>query len=397
MRIGVDARELCGQPTGVGRYLANLLAAWSTLPEAQRHTFVLYGPSGAAPGAFERPRNRLQLIWRQVGGGSGSFWEQVRLPLALRRDPPDVLFAPGYTAPLVTTLPITLTIHDVSFLANPGWFSVRERVRRGFLTRLSARKARAVLTVSRFSRDEIVRLLGLPVERVHVIANGVTSPRPSEADIDGRDGRAAAVDLSGRAREPLVLFVGSVFNRRRVPDLIKAFALVAREMPGLRMEIVGDNRTHPRQDLDAVVAACGAEGRVGIRAYVPEETLADLYARASVFAFLSDYEGFGLTPLEALANGVPPVVLDTAVAREIYGDAAVYAPPGDLAATAGALRALLVDRDLRTSILERAPAVLGRYSWERAGRDTLAAIEGAGGARNIAPDADLPGRGRTQT
>jgi len=316
----------------------------------------------------------------------------VRLPLALRHEPPDVLFAPGYTAPIFAVPPIALTIHDVSFLARPGGFSVRERVRRAVLTRLSARKARVVLTVSQFSRDEIVRWLGLPADRVRVIANGALSAaNPTPAALAGGS-RAAAAELPNPPREPLVLFVGSIFNRRRVPDLISAFARVARDLPAVRLEIVGDNRTYPREDLDAVVTSCGVTGRVGLRAYVSDEALADLYARASVFGFLSDYEGFGLTPLEALAHGVPPIVLDTAVAREVYGDAAVFVPPGDLAATAEALRALLVDCDLRRSILSRANDVLGRYSWERAGRETLAAIESAVGAPAEAPGIDSPGR-----
>jgi glycosyltransferase involved in cell wall biosynthesis len=385
MRIGIDARELSGQPTGVGRYLANLLAAWSALPEARAHAFILYQPVGAAPGSFVPSADRLRVTQRPVPGGTGSWWEQVRLPVALLRNPPDVLFAPGYTAPLATVVPIVVTIHDVSFLANPAWFTLRERLRRRVLTRLSAHRARLVLTVSQFSRDEIVRRLGVSRDRVHVIAHGGTPPHPPQRSPGRPDVQTPPAEVSGRGREPLVLFVGSIFNRRRVPDLIRAFALVARERPDLRLEIVGDNRTHPREDLHAMAAAAGVAGRVGIRAYVTDEVLADLYARAAVFAFLSEYEGFGLTPLEALGNGVPPLVLDTAVAREVYGDAAVYVPPGNLAATADALRALLFDQDLRRSVLGQAQGVLGRYSWERAGRDTLAAIERAARPAGPAP------------
>jgi glycosyltransferase involved in cell wall biosynthesis len=151
--------------------------------------------------------------------------------------------------------------------------------------------------------------------------------------------------------------------------------VVARPRPDLRLEIVGDNRSHPHEDLPAIAAGAGVADRVNIRSYVPDATLADLYARAAVFAFLSEYEGFGLTPLEALANGVPPLVLDTAVAREVYGDAAVYVPIDDLDATADAMRRLLFDAQARATILGRAPAVLGRYSWQRTARETLTALE----------------------
>ncbi len=100
--------------------------------------------------------------------------------------------------------------------------------------------------------------------------------------------------------------------------------------------------------------------------------------RASAFAFLSEYEGFGFTPLEALAAGVPPVVLDTPVAREMYGDAAVRIPSPEPAAIAAALADVLKpDSATRRAVLAAAPDVLARYSWPAAARDTLTAIEEA--------------------
>lgn len=400
MRIAVDGRELGGRVTGVGRYLAHLLGAWDVLDEASGHEFTLYVPTerggrvpGDETGSCEGSGtaggtrvgglrlSRLALSVRAVPGRGGTVWEQVSLPAALRRDRFDVLFAPAYTAPAATRLPVVLTVHDVSFLAHPEWFPPRTRLRRGVATRLSARRARRVLTVSEFSRREIVRLLGVPAEKVDVIplglapiaADGWTGPTAPQR-IPGGMGARPAPERGAAGAAPVVLYVGSVFNRRHVPELIRAVALVAERHPGLRLEIVGDNRTHPWQDLQEVAARSGAAAATTIRSYVPEETLADLYSRAGVFAFLSDYEGFGLTPLEALAAGVPIVVGDTPVAREVYGDAAAYVPTTDVAAIARALDRLLSDAREREALLDRAPEVLGRYSWERTGRLTLHAL-----------------------
>jgi glycosyltransferase involved in cell wall biosynthesis len=179
----------------------------------------------------------------------------------------------------------------------------------------------------------------------------------------------------GSSREPLVLFVGSLFNRRRLPDLIAAFAQATRRRPDARLVIVGDNRTWPRQDLAAVAAAHAVTARTDFRSYIPDADLASLYARASVFAFFSEYEGFGLTPLEAMAAGVAPVVLDTAVAREVYGDAAFYVARGDIAGAARIIEQLLDDPAAGGSVRERAPAILGRYSWDDAATQTLAQLE----------------------
>jgi glycosyltransferase involved in cell wall biosynthesis len=175
----------------------------------------------------------------------------------------------------------------------------------------------------------------------------------------------------------MVLFVGSIFNRRRLPDLIRAFTYVARERPDARLEILGDDRTYPSENLASIVASEGLQDRVTIRAYVSDEVLVDLYRRASAFAFLSEYEGFGLTPLEALASGVPVVMLDTPVARETCHDAALYVSRGDLTGTAAALRALMFDDDVRSRMLARAAEIAARYSWDEAARETLAAIESA--------------------
>jgi glycosyltransferase involved in cell wall biosynthesis len=176
----------------------------------------------------------------------------------------------------------------------------------------------------------------------------------------------------------LVLHVGSVFNRRRVPDLISAFRLVLASVPDARMDVIGENRTYPRQDLEALCRASGAGDRIRVRSYVPDAELADAFRRASVFAFLSEYEGFGLPPLEALASGIPPVLLDTPVAREVCGPAARYVPTGDVPAIAAALTELLRDPDARAAVLDEAAGVLSRYSWREAARHTMDALESAG-------------------
>jgi glycosyltransferase involved in cell wall biosynthesis len=361
MRIAIDARELVGKPTGVGRYLMELLTEWADGPEARRHAFALYAHSTPAwlPEAF-------RASVRVLPGGGGTLWEQRTLARAIAADRPGVLFAPGYTAPLTAAAPVVVAVHDVSFFAHPEWFSWREGARRRFFTAWSARRARRVLTVSTFSRQQIVTHIGLPEARVQVIYHGIRPPEVTPA---------------AGPREPLVLHVGSLFQRRHVDALITAFAHVRARMPQARLEIVGENRTRPHIDFEALVAGLDLAGAVGLRSYVDEPTLHDLYARAAVFVFLSEYEGFGLTPLEALAAGVAPVVLDTPVSREVLGTAACFVPRVAVSdgRLASALIDLLADEGARAPLLAAGAAVLHRYQWRDAAAATLRVLEEAAG------------------
>jgi glycosyltransferase involved in cell wall biosynthesis len=173
-----------------------------------------------------------------------------------------------------------------------------------------------------------------------------------------------------------VLFVGSLFNRRHVPELIEAFALVVRRQPNARLVLVGANRTNPSIDPRAVAAALGIGHAVEWREYVDDGELARLYASARVFAFLSEYEGFAMTPMEALAYGVPPVLVDTPVAREVYGDGAVFVPL-ETAAIAAAVDGLLHDRSRRDSTLAAGRRRMSLLSWARTASTVRQAIEAA--------------------
>jgi glycosyltransferase involved in cell wall biosynthesis len=352
MRIGIDAREIVGRQTGVGRYLAGLISEWSAGDGARGHQFVLYAHETIAqpPGPF---------VTKIVPGTSGTWWQQVQLPRAIRDDRLDLFFSPQYTAPLLVSTKTAVVIYDVSFAAHPEWFRFREGLRLRWLSRAAAASARAVITTSEFSRREIVEHLKVPASRIHVIPPGVPVRHTDP----------------GSTREPKVLFVGSIFNRRHVPDLISAVAPLLRVHPQASLDIVGDNRSYPHEDVMAAIEREQLGAQVAWHRYASDDQLADLYGRARAFVFLSEYEGLGLTPLEALTAGVPPVLFDTAVGRESCGDAALYVQPGRPDDIRQAIEQLLFDERVRSTLLAAAPGALARFSWTRAARETLQVLE----------------------
>ena len=363
MMIAVDARELCGHRTGVGRYLGELLHQWATDPAATRHTWRLYAHD--APVVPEAFRDAVHV----VPGAGGTQWEQWHLARAVAADAPDVLFSPAYTMPCLVRCPRVVAIHDMSFAAHPEWFSWREGWRRRVLTRWSARHAERVLTISAFSRREILRWTGCAEDRVVVTPLGTPTVVTSVADVTAPADKA-----------PSILYVGSIFVRRHVDALIAAFLRhVAPQHPTATLDIIGENRMPAGvpicADLDAAPAS--ARTRVRIRSFVDEGSLRDAYAAASVFAFLSDYEGFGLTPLEAMAYGAVPVVLETEVSREVYGEAARRIAPGDRLVDdlGAALLELLTSDDARHRIRQEAPRTLARYRWSQTAAVTLQVLE----------------------
>lgn len=352
MHIGVDARELAGSPTGVGRYLAGVLQEWSR--QGFPHTVSLFlhrdPPEWVSDLSFTC---RVVLAPAAV---AGTWWEQRTLPgLAAGVD---VLLSPAYTAPLSLRCPSVVIIHDVSFFAHRDGFRWREGLRRRLVTRASASRAAAVVTVSEFSADEIARYLGVPRAQIVLAPQGAPP---------WKGGPPAA------GRRPLILSVGTLFNRRHLPELIQATARVRTTKPDVHLVVIGGNQTTPRLDPIALARSHGLADAFTWRPYVPDAELDRLYASARVFAFLSDYEGFAMTPMEAAAHAVPSVMLDTPAAREVYGDAARRVAC-DVPAISDALLELLTSEETHATLMARGRARLGAFTWARTAtvlRDTL--------------------------
>jgi glycosyltransferase involved in cell wall biosynthesis len=309
------------------------------------------------------------ILKRSVGDGRarGLVWQERLLPKAVCGDRLEVFFSPAYSCPLSLARPRVTTVHDLSFFALPQDFDFRDALRRRLLVALSLRASRVVTVVSDFTRRELQRLFPACAAPIVVVPHGADEdlpPGPPRAEARARL----------RVNGPYVLTVGSILNRRCLPELLRATAVLARRHPDLVLDVVGDNRTRPLLELPWLVAGLGLAGRVRLSGYVDEPGLADRYAAADAAVFLSEYEGFGLPALEAAARGVPLVVSRAPALGEVFAEAALRVDPRDETAVARALDQALTDTTLAERLRAAGRRLAAHHSWAQAARATRQAL-----------------------
>ena len=294
-------------------------------------------------------------------------WEQVAQPWVLRRIGADLVHGPAFVGPVLASCPAVVTIHDLSFLRFPALFRPANRLYLAVLTRLSARRARRLIAVSAETASEVTRLLGVPAERIDVVYHGVDPMfRPLPA------GEVAAFRQRRGLPERFVLFVGTLEPRKNLVRLVEAFARIragADRHIGARLVLAG-GKGWLYDELFARVEALGLGEQVTFPGYVASDELPLWYNAATVLAYPSIYEGFGLPVLEAQACGTPVLTSNVSSLPEAAGEAALMVDPYDVEALAAGLHRLLVDEPLRHELRERGLAHAGQFSWPRAAQET---------------------------
>ncbi|HSP05639.1 MAG TPA: glycosyltransferase family 1 protein [Acidobacteriota bacterium] len=352
MIVGVDARELEGKATGVGTYLREILRRLQLPEGAELQLFF----RNSVPGGLEGIQATAVLL---PSRGSNLQWQQWTLRREASRRKVSLLFSPANSLPWYFRGLQALTVHDLSFFHNPRWFSVRERISRQLNTSISLRHAARIYTVSEYVKQELISRFRIPPGRILVTPNGV-APVPEDPGAGERLRKA-----HGFSDDKIILYVGSVFNRRRLPVLIEAVKLLD---ASCRLVVIGENRTHPYQDLAAAARRHGVADRVRLLEYVPDQTVKEYYRMADVFVYLSEYEGFGIPPLEAMSYGVPAVISPTPAMNTVFEGSALVAREFRADAVAEAIRRVLTDREERERLIRAGRELAGRYNWEETAR-----------------------------
>lgn len=384
IHIGINGFFLGQETTGSGQYLCHLLEQMVQLAAPVRYS-IFVPPAAMAGTAAERildlahgravfaplptfvPMENLDKLWM----------EQVAFPRTCRRGQVDVAHVPYFASPWRLVCPTVVTVHDLIPLVLPAY---RGDLRVRLYTRLvaaTAQRAAAVITDSRASKDDIVRLLGVPAERVHVIYLATEAAYGVPVAASARDALCARYDLPER----FLLYLGGFDQRRNIRTLLDAFAQMVKRLQGrddMAVPILALAGGLPREDTGftpdprRMARELGITNQVRFLGRVDEADKPALLQAAEIFCFPSIYEGFGLTPLEAMTAGTPVIAADATSLPEIVGDGGVLVPPQEVDAWAAAMMDLWQHPEQRAALRERAVAQGQRFSWQRTAEQTLA-------------------------
>jgi glycosyltransferase involved in cell wall biosynthesis len=372
------------EPTGIGVYTRSL-----ALELARRGGMRYLGlahrpPLGAAELAaagveIEPPAGVITAVARAAPAlPLGVAWQQLLLPRRLARGDLDLLWSPLMTLPLHCPVPGVVTVHDLTVLLMPE--AHRAKVRWSLLPFLGAslRGARRVVAVSRATADDVAFQFPGSAGKLRVVYNGVDDEfRPGTAE------EIAATRAELGAPHGYLLYAGTLEPRKNVGALLDAWEALAADDPRFPPLVLAGpygwgSRGLARRIARLAAAPPGAARAAGqLPALAPGSRLLALgrldrarlvrvFQAASLFVYPSLYEGFGLPPAEALACGVPAVVLDVSSLPEVVGDAGVLVPPGDPAALTAELRRLIAEPERVAELASRAVEQAGRFRWQRA-------------------------------
>ena len=378
MRIGINALFLQKPTSGMGQHLLHLLEGLDSLPERDQQ-YMLLAPrfrrayTVRAPQLSDRFREVevVSALARLGENVEQVWWEQVGIVLAGMREKIDLLHCPYWANPLWSPWPTVVTVHDVIQFVLPeyAWRKI-SRVYFGIVS-ASARRAEAVITVSECSKSDIMKILGLPPERIHVIGNAV--------DASFYPVRDAWLLANVRERYGIaprfVLYFGGFDMRKNVLRIIEAYSQLSESLRREYQLVIAGRYQHLGHPLypdpRETVRRLGLERYVIFTGQIREQDKAALYSAATVYMFPSLYEGFGMTVLEAMACGTPVLTSNLSALPEVVADAGALVDPYDSSAIAQALTELLESQSRREELSRRGLERARRFTWPQVAEQTV--------------------------
>ena len=361
MRIGISAPFLGKRHSGIATYTENLAQCVRGL-ECELVLYSAADAFSASPGVVLRPT----APFLQAGAGSASSfarfgWTQAVLRRHLKRDLVRLLICPSVEGLLNPPVPQVIAIHDLIPLfyreENPRQYHFYKRLLPAII-----RRSCLVLTISEHTKDDIIRLYGVPADRVVVAMSGIDL-FATEEDPEGTE----------RAPERYFIYVGTFAPRKNLATVVRAFAEVAKSVPERLVVVAYPDKWQP--SLEALASNLGVLSRIEFLHHVRPRRLGELYKNATAAILLSEYEGFGLPPVQAMALGTPALVSDRSSLAEVTRGGAIQVPCKDVRAAAEAMWLLSQDREFRKRYSEMGRRKATEYEAPRCAERLRSALQ----------------------
>lgn len=353
---------LPGVVGGTETYARSLIRAFSRQGDDNEYSVFLNRESAGLDVTPGENFRRVICPINATNRAARYSWEQGAMPLQLRRIKPDLVHSLGYVIPLAARGPQVVTVHDVNYLGHKGWRTGIGRTAFRFFAERTVKRADRIIAVSRFSRDEIVRHMGVDPGKVSVVHSAGREDPPRSTN------GASTSEVVRNLKRPYIMAFSALSAHKNIPRLISAFGRISSIVPH---DLVLVGHMPVKSAVRAEMEAAGGDERIHFTGYLPETDVTALLANASLFAFPSLYEGFGLPLLDAMNVGTPVVCSSAGALPEVAGDAALLFDPHSEDDIAHALKRGLLDTDLRAGLIERGHENARAFSWDRTARETL--------------------------
>ncbi|MCA9935307.1 MAG: glycosyltransferase family 4 protein [Ardenticatenaceae bacterium] len=367
MRIGIDAR-LIHWP-GIGRYIDTLLK-YLVQTEPQ-HEYIIYHTTSENHIPFFATQ-AIRVTQKNFPYPAFSVAEQLYWPHQIRQDRLDVFHAPHYVAPLFTSTPVVVTIHDlVGFRYPEHFYSPFARLYYKAMTYAAARKARKCITGSNFTKQELITLLKIDPAKVQIVPYGVDTERFTSNHPDQKQ-----ITQKYNIPDSALLYLGTKKQWKNLPMLLKALNLMVKKGEQATLILAGKNARH-QQDLAPLIRDLQLQEHILEVGFIEEADVSAFYAAATIFVFPSYYEGFGLPILEAMASGVPVVASNAASIPELVGDAGILMDPHTPHKWAEVMIQLLHNKPTRHELVQQGLARVQQFSWQDCAQNTFKVFQDA--------------------
>ena len=379
MKIGIDSHCLEGNRTGVGRYLSAILNEWKA--EKSDHEFLLYFKNEIPKDfSFTEKGFASKLLPKVFGRNSTALFMHKALPDAVLTDRPDIMFFPEYIAPLTLTKPFVLTLHDIVYAARPElhfWPSPLDHILLTQVSKLSAKKASAILTPSEFVKKEIMRIWKVKENKIFVTREAAGEEFKPVKEQEKQQELRLRYDIEDK----FFFFVGSAFKRRHVRECMEAFMNIAVQHKNYQFLIAGSDRYGSHNELSGLAQSLNKalKRNAFIRKdFIENKDLPGLYSSAHATIWLSEYEGFGLPPLESLACGTPVITNKAASLPEVVGDCAIFVEDiTDIRSIYNAMQKTINDNEKMSELNSCSVTQAEKFSWKVCAAQTLDILIGS--------------------